>query len=238
MTTITWDSETSVGALASDHPELIPWLHAQNIEFCCGGSQTIGALCRTRGISLEDFGRDLEARAKQTEASLPTWQDGEEPALIEFILDRFHAGHRREFPTLKRMMEKVCRVHGEKWPALAEVSDLLDALIEDVEPHMQKEERVLFPLILHSAGEEVDEPFPSINPLMPIAVMRHEHEHVGAILARLSSLTDGYSAPDWACNTLRGLLAGLSELESELKLHIHLENNALFPMVERQAERA
>jgi len=238
MTTITFDADTSVGRLASDHPEVIPWLHAQNIEFCCGGGQTIGALCRARGISPEDFGRDLEARVTRTDAVLPTFRDGEEPALIDFILDRFHAGHRREFPTLKRMMDKVCRVHGEKMPALAEVATALDALIEDVEPHMQKEERVLFPLIRQMAGEAVDEPLPSINPMMPIAVMRDEHENVGEILARMATLTNGYKPPEWACNTFRGLFAGLSELESELKLHIHLENNALFPMVERLLERA
>jgi regulator of cell morphogenesis and NO signaling len=64
---------------------------------------------------------------------------------------------------------------------------------------------------------------------MPISVMEQEHEHAGNLLASLRALTGAYQSPDWACNTFRGLYAGLEELERDLHVHIHLENNILFP---------
>ena len=63
----------------------------------------------------------------------------------------------------------------------------------------------------------------------PIAVMEHEHDLAGALLGELRKLTDGYSAPAWACQTFQALYHGLAELESTMHVHVHLENNVLFP---------
>jgi regulator of cell morphogenesis and NO signaling len=63
----------------------------------------------------------------------------------------------------------------------------------------------------------------------PIAVMEDEHDHAGALLAELRTITDGYTAPAWACGTFLALYRGLSDLEAAMHVHVHLENNILFP---------
>jgi regulator of cell morphogenesis and NO signaling len=59
--------------------------------------------------------------------------------------------------------------------------------------------------------------------------MEHEHDEAGAALARLRTLTQGYTPPEDACPTFRAMFDGLAELEADLHLHIHEENNILFP---------
>jgi regulator of cell morphogenesis and NO signaling len=59
--------------------------------------------------------------------------------------------------------------------------------------------------------------------------MEDEHEHAGRALAQMRSLTGGYVPPSDACPTYVALLAGLAELEADLHLHIHKENNIMFP---------
>jgi regulator of cell morphogenesis and NO signaling len=59
--------------------------------------------------------------------------------------------------------------------------------------------------------------------------MEHEHDDAGVLLSELRTITDGYAAPEWACETFRALYHGLSELESAMHVHVHLENNILFP---------
>ena len=59
--------------------------------------------------------------------------------------------------------------------------------------------------------------------------LRLEHDGVATLLTRARELTDHYVPPDHACMTWRALFNGLSELEADLKRHIHLENNILFP---------
>jgi regulator of cell morphogenesis and NO signaling len=72
----------------------------------------------------------------------------------------------------------------------------------------------------------------------PMAVLEGEHEEAGAALASIRRLTNGFAPPDWACPTFRGLYYGLAQLESEMHVHVHLENNVLFPRAAELAGRS
>ena len=91
---------------------------------------------------------------------------------------------------------------------------------------MAKEDRVLFPAI---AAIEAGAAGANAWIDQPIAVMEAEHDHAGQALARMRELTADYTPPEWACPTFRGLYFGLAELERDMHLHVHLENNILFP---------
>jgi regulator of cell morphogenesis and NO signaling len=131
------------------------------------------------------------------------------------------------------MASKVARVHGAKAPFLGRVDDVVGELSADLSEHMRKEEVVLFPTIRaiergqHLAGDWV---------AAPISVMRHEHDRAGELLAELNRLTGGYVAPEWACATFQALYRGLQELEEAMHVHVHLENNVLFPRAVKLAQ--
>jgi regulator of cell morphogenesis and NO signaling len=59
--------------------------------------------------------------------------------------------------------------------------------------------------------------------------MELEHDSAAAALRELRRLTRDYDAPVDACGTYRALLSRLSDLEADLHVHIHKENNVLFP---------
>ena len=63
----------------------------------------------------------------------------------------------------------------------------------------------------------------------PIAMMKHEHETEGDRFQKIRTLCNDYVAPEDACNTYRVTFSLLKEFEEDLHLHIHLENNILFP---------
>jgi regulator of cell morphogenesis and NO signaling len=122
---------------------------------------------------------------------------------------------------LQKMANRVLAVHGDKMPeVLGELQSVFSALRTELEEHMVKEEQILFPMIAAGMGKQAGG---------PVSVMEHEHASAGDALKRLRELTDDYQAPAGACTTWTALWAGLAELESELHLHIHLENNILFP---------
>ena len=55
----------------------------------------------------------------------------------------------------------------------------------------------------------------------------------------LRRLTDGYTPPADGCASYVACFAAMAELEEDTHLHIHKENNVLFPLVFRlEAERA
>lgn len=125
-------------------------------------------------------------------------------------------------------LNKVAAVHGDRHPELREVQDLFIGCAEDLTSHMQKEEQVLFPFIRKMAvGDDIHAPFGTVQ--NPINMMMHEHTNEGERFRKIAALTNDYTAPEDACNTYRVTYALLNEFEEDLHLHIHLENNILFP---------
>ena len=45
----------------------------------------------------------------------------------------------------------------------------------------------------------------------------------------MRKLTDEFNAPAWACATHIALCAGLDQFERDLRQHVHIENDILFP---------
>jgi regulator of cell morphogenesis and NO signaling len=70
-----------------------------------------------------------------------------------------------------------------------------------------------------------------------MAKLRVEHDRVGELFADLRRLTDAYRPPSDACASYRACYVGLAELEADTHLHVHKENNLLFPAVERLVDR-
>jgi regulator of cell morphogenesis and NO signaling len=140
--------------------------------------------------------------------------------LVAYLLERFHKGHRRDLPGLIVLARKVEGVHGAHPQVPKGLADFLDEVAEALEEHMQKEEQILFPLIERGGHPMISH---------PISVMRHEHDDHGASLDNILALTNGLKAPEGACGSWQALYEGLGELSAELREHIRIENEILFP---------
>lgn len=137
--------------------------------------------------------------------------------LVAYIVERFHKGHRCDLPGLMAFARRIENTHADAPKGLA---DFLDEIAESLEAHMQKEEQILFPLIQRGGHPMIGH---------PIAVMRHEHEDHGVNLDKLRALTNNFQPPANACGAWRIFYEGLAELAAELKEHIRVENEILFP---------
>ena len=59
--------------------------------------------------------------------------------------------------------------------------------------------------------------------------LEEEHDYVGRCLDKIRALSNGYAIPDDACASYKLLFKTIQEFEDDLHIHIHLENNILFP---------
>ncbi len=134
------------------------------------------------------------------------------------------------------LMEKVCRAHSPRHPELKPLQTVLESLRADLEPHLLKEERVLFPLILKLESDSLGMKMKATA--RPIRVMRHEHDEAGNLLKKMRALANGYVAPEDGCQSFELLYEELRKLEEDTHLHIHKENNLLFPAIEQKDEVA
>ncbi len=160
--------------------------------------------------------------------------------MISYITIHHHFYVKNSVSTIFSHIEKVATKHGDRYPHMKEVSKLFLEVIEDLLPHMEKEEKNLFPEIKRLAegitnAWNIDSDSILIN--MPIQVMETEHDHAGQLLYKIRELTNEYTPPEDACTTHRVCLDELRFFEQDLHQHVHLENNILFPMAKKMAEQ-
>ncbi|HSV13163.1 MAG TPA: hemerythrin domain-containing protein, partial [Tepidisphaeraceae bacterium] len=129
---------------------------------------------------------------------------------------------------------KIAARHGEHRPALVQVQRVFAELKAEMDSHMMKEERILFPLCRQLDTADALPSSHCGSVANPIEVMIREHDHAGDALARIRALTDTYTVPADACNTYRALFDSLQQLERDMHQHVHKENNILFPKAIRQ----
>ena len=228
---MTLTSATRIGDLVLEQPATMRLFETMNIDYCCGGYRTLAEACAHAGAKVEEVLAALEgfgaaAAAPSDPAALAA---GSLTELIAHIEAKHHTFTRNELNRIAPLMAKVARVHGEHHPELARVEKLFTALYDDLMPHLEKEERILFPFIrtLEAGGDRGGACFGSVQG--PIAVMQSEHEAAGDVLREIRALTADFTLPEDACGSYRSLYMGLRSLEEDLHLHIYLESHLLFP---------
>ncbi len=216
----------SLGDLVAACPAAARVLEAYGLDYCCHGERTLDAACAAAGVDAAE----VDAALAALDASGDTmWTTLDAPELAAHIVETHHRYLHDELPLLDALAAKVVDVHGERHPELVEARRLVEALRADLEPHLLKEERVLFPAIAALAEGQRDFPFGSIA--NPIRMMTLEHDRAGELLRELRAATAGYSVPDDACASYRSLYERLAALEADTHLHVLKENHTLFPDV-------
>jgi regulator of cell morphogenesis and NO signaling len=249
MSLVTELSRISPDRLVSDlvveQPDRSRVFEQLGIDYCCGGKQMLAAACKRAGVEVAQAVALLEAIDRDAGAEgEPNWSHASLSELARDIVERHHGYLRRELPRLGQMVDKVLAAHGEAHSELNVVREVFAGLVQELTMHMMKEEQVLFPMVVameEAAATGAGRPkFFCGSVENPIAVMEDEHQQAGDALARMRSLTKGYNPPADACPTYIALLRGLAQLEADLHLHIHKENNILFPRaaaLERQFQQ-
>ncbi|MBI5087624.1 MAG: hemerythrin domain-containing protein [Actinobacteria bacterium] len=173
--------------------------------------------------------------AVAVDAPAAAWASLDPSELVDHIDTVHHRYLWAELPRISALVDKIATVHGERHPELFEVQRLHGELRADLEPHLTREEQELFPRIRQLA-EAVDSSSVWTRDLAAqIDALMGEHETVGALLDDLRRVTSGYSVPGDGCASYAACYRALAELEADTHLHVHKENNLLFPAVRSQA---
>lgn len=232
MATISSHSELAglpVGKIVAVTPATARVFEQYQIDYCCKGNKTLGEACHEKKLDPNLICAALEAAQSSDQISETNWAERGLGELCEHIVQRHHAFLREELPRVSGLIEKVVNAHGQKHVELAQVKSVFRMLRAELEPHMEKEEQILFPAvrILENSNRPTQFPFGTV--CNPIRCLEHEHEGTGEALAKLRELTGGYTAPADACPTYRVMLDSLARLERDLHEHIFKENQILFP---------
>jgi len=221
--------QTIIGELVAADYRTAPVFKKYGIDFCCNGNRRIADACDSKKMDaapLLDALHLVSAQSSTPGADYNTWPPD---LLADYIVKKHHRYVTARIQEIVPFLHKVAKVHGGHHPELKEVEELFEGCAAELTAHMHKEETILFPYIckLMDAEKMEKPPFGSVE--NPIRMMMHEHTTEGERFRKIAELTDNYTPPEGACNTYRVTLSLLQEFEEDLHLHIHLENNILFP---------
>lgn len=203
------------------------------IDFCCNGNRSIEEACDKKNIDTDKIVKELQDTVAQTTQNGVDYNTWALDKLADYIIEKHHKYVENKILEIQPFLNKIVKVHGDRHPELAEVEYLFNASAGELTMHMKKEELILFPFIRKMVKVQLNNeayqapPFGSVE--NPIAMMHHEHDTEGERFRKIEELTNNYTPPLDACNTYKVTFAMLQEFENDLHLHIHLENNILFP---------
>lgn len=228
----TSDTKT-IGEMVAANYRTAPVFKKYGIDFCCKGGRTIEAACAAKSIDPSPLVAELEAVSGARESAQTDYTTWPLDRLADHIEERHHRYVEEAIQQLQPFLDKVVKVHGDHHPELIDIRERFNKAAGNLAQHMKKEELVLFPFIrkmvkAEAEGTELGRPhFGTVE--NPIAMMKDEHEAEGSRFETIRNLSHDYTPPVDACNTYRVTYALLNEFEDDLHLHIHLENNILFP---------
>ncbi|WP_412997306.1 iron-sulfur cluster repair di-iron protein [Neobacillus sp. 3P2-tot-E-2] len=229
MITFPFSTNTLVRDIVNELPKTSDVFKKFRIDFCCGGNIPLSEAIAANGINEEAIMEELRVifeKNNSAQTDLEVWTKSDSTTIIDHVINHYHRTSEEELSLLSPYVTKVSRVHGDSHPELLKVHELFYEFKKELMEHMAKEEAVVFPLIKQLADGTVENREEAIN---MIVELEKEHDHAGEILRQIRSVTSDYTLPLDACGTYRLVYKRLEDLEGLTFMHVHLENNILFP---------
>lgn len=229
----TGEGEETLGSIAANDLRKADVFKKYGLDFCCGGKKTVREACEEKGIDVTQVEKELQQATTEYKTRPLPYGDWALDFLADYIVNTHHSYVRQSLPELSAYSKKVKSVHQAEHPELVRLQQLVEEVREEMSSHMVKEEQVLFPYIkqlqakTNGVAPEQEAVFGTVQ--TPINMMEMEHELVGKNMEELRSITNEYTLPADGCASYALLYKMLEEFENDLHLHIHLENNILFP---------
>lgn len=221
------DGQQTLATIVTNLPGSARVFERWGIDYCCHGQRPLDDACAELSVDVTSVLGELETLGDPTPAE---WASLSTSELTEHIVEVHHKYLKAELPRLVALAQKVNAVHGGRHAELAEVAQLVERTQAELVPHMQREELMIYPAVRKVIVDPTFEPrFGNFDG--PLSDLIREHDDQGEILDRLIEITDDFQVPADGCASYAALYDGLREMNQDTRLHVHKENNVLFPAV-------
>lgn len=226
-------TETRVNEIALSNPGARRVLEDAGVDYCCGGGKSLQDACLHAGVTADEILNRLRQNTGLATPAEKDWTSAPLPELTRHIRERHHQYVRDSIPRVRALLAKILEKHGAKHREIGEIEKLFGDVAREMTSHMQKEEQILFPHI--DALERSADGSGSVEPPFfqtvrnPIHAMMQEHDVAGELVRQIRRTSHDYKAPADTCTSHQAAYQELKQFEEDLHLHVHLENNILFP---------
>ena len=219
--------QTKIGDIVTQDFRAAEVFKKAGIDFCCGGSQSLEDACRDKKLDVAEIESELSKLENSEPGSSYKFNEWKLDFLCDYIVNTHHQTVMKLLPQLTFYTQKIAEVHGDNHPELSEIANLFAQVDTELRQHLCNEEEVLFPAIREVLKTNSAESKATI--ISEITRMTGEHEFAGGAMDKINELSHRYAVPEDGCNTYRVAYKLLEQFEDDLHIHVHLENNILYP---------
>jgi len=206
------------------------------LDFAFNGHRTIEEACKEKCINPYEVAAEISQFIEKYNSSPKMFDIWELDNLIDYIINNHHSFTRNSLPSLMHRIDKELNSNGEEKPVLGKVKQNIEKLTKLMEINYIREEKTLFPLI--KTLVEVKKNKAKLPPKTmgkfdtvrtPIEVVLKEHRSFSQVLNSLKRVTGNYTLKEGSDTAYEEIYNDLNEFEKDIHMHVHLENNILFP---------
>lgn len=197
------------------------------IDFCCGGNQSIQQACADKKNLIKTIETKLNELDSSDIEATHNFNEWKLDFLCDYIVNTHHQTVLDLLPQLTYYTQKIADVHGAHHPELIEIATLFVQINTELLQHLKNEEELLFPAIKDALKTNSEQAKSIIH--SEITRMKGEHEFAGGAMDKINRLSINYMVPPDGCNTYQVTFKLLSQFEDDLHIHVHLENNIVYP---------
>lgn len=222
-----FNQETPIGEIVANDFRTAGVFTKANIDFCCGGKKSLQESCDEKEIDIEELSAELLEATDTPISNAQNFKEWNLDFLCDYIVNTHHKYVLKSLPELVFYTQKIASVHGENHPELTEIATMFSQVNDELRQHLQHEEEDLFPAIKRMLTSPNESDRAIIR--SEIDRMFGEHDFAGGAMDTINQITNGYRVPEDGCSTYQVAFKLLHEFEEDIHVHVHLENNILFP---------
>ena len=230
------NADTTIGNIVRYNYRTSQLFEKWRIDYCCGGEKTLVQACDETHLNFERFKGEIEEILLMEDWDSQYLEELSPGALCDYIVKRHHQYIQVNAPLILQRLQKLIDVHSSQHSQLYEIKRLFEDATDKLIIHMKKEELLFFPFIKTLYGDlkkriRTRVNVPELKDLLQQLTTDHEAE--GKRFKTLALLTNQYQIPPDGCHTFEVTYRSLEDFEKDLHRHIHLENNILFPKIDK-----
>ena len=233
MTNPSIDPSLTLAELVEENPGRARVFESLGLDFCCGGKRPLAEAAEGEGLQLDEIVSQLERLDERRSEDDTADSYDSLTELVDHIVETHHTYLKEELDPLAKLVDKVVGVHGENHPQLEQVQNAYLTLARELPVHLSEEEEILFPAIRHLDGHGASSKERETARQL-VQGLEQDHDNTAECLEAIRQATDDFEVPEDACPSYRNMLDRLERLEQDVHMHVHKENNVLFPRVEKR----
>ena len=229
---------TTLSELAIHVPASIEVFEKYDFDYYQNGNQTFEEACKEKGLNHVEIDKELNNLERSLKISYElTLEDLSVDRLIDFINGHHHDNEAEILNYLEEEIKKLSRsnaLDNELKKILGDLQLKFVDLKRKLVLHCEKEDKIIFPYMRRLYELRHDKTLSgnlkrNLSVKEPLLLLISEHNQVIKLLNIIKKITNKFNVPENAPNEYQKLMTNMKEFERDFHIHLHIENNILFP---------